>query len=78
MDLNQLYFDHQLLLMKAKRALSCEVRRAHETGASRVAGRIGRMQHALGAACAPAWEAIAGNRHDSHVGPLPHPLGCAS
>ena len=28
MDLNQLYFDHQLLLMKARRALSGEVRRA--------------------------------------------------
>jgi hypothetical protein len=64
--LNQLYFDHQLLLMKARQTLSTDLRRAHELGASLVAGRIGCIQRALGAACAPAWEAIAVNRHGQH------------
>jgi hypothetical protein len=77
-DLNQLYFDHQLLLMKARRTLSAEARRAHEAGASLLAGRIGRMQRALGAEGAPAWEAMAADRHES-LGCRPqHQLGYAS
>ena len=63
MDLTQLYFDHQLLQMKARRALSHDVRRAHESGASLIAGRIGCMQRALGAAGAPGWEAMATSAH---------------
>lgn len=78
MDLNQLYFDHQRLLMKAGQAGSREVRRTHELGASLIAGRIGCIQRALGAACAPAWEAIAGHSHDSLAGPTRHQLGYAS
>ena len=69
MDLNQLYFDHQVLLMRAGRTLSAEARRALETGASLIAGRIGCMQRALGAAGAPGWEAIAARRHGSLAGP---------
>ena len=75
MDLNQLYFDHQLLLMKARQALSTEVRHAHELGAALVAGRIGGMQRAIGAACAPAWEAIA---VASFASPLQRQLGHSS
>ena len=74
MDLNKLYFDHQLLVMKAKQALSAELRRTHEAATSLVAGRISHVQRALGAACAPAWEAIA----DPRGIPLPHQLGYAS
>jgi hypothetical protein len=77
-DLNQLYFDHQLLLMKARQALSAEVRQVHEFGASLVAGRIGGMQRPLGAACAPAWEAIAANRHPSVGSPLQRQIGYPS
>ena len=62
MDLNQLYFDHQLLLMKAAGAASDRARHEHEAVASRVAGRIGRTQRALGAAAAPLWEALAARR----------------
>ena len=78
MDLNQLYFDHQLLLMKAKRSPSAERRRTHEIGASLIARRIGCMQRALGAACAPAWETIAGDRNGSLANPRRHQLGYAS
>ncbi len=62
MDLNQLYFDHQLLLMKAAGAASDSVRHEHEAVASRVAGRIGRTQRALGAPAAPVWEGLAAPR----------------
>ena len=78
MDLNQLYSDHQLLLMKARRTLSAEARRAHEAGASLIAGRIGGMQRALGAAGAAAWEAMAVNRLYSPGSPSQHQLGYAS
>ena len=78
MDLNQLYFDHQLLLMKARQTLSIEVRRAHEIGASLIAGRIGHLQRVLGAACAPAWEAIAADRHGSPAIASRHQHGHAS
>ena len=59
MDLNQLYFDHQILLMKAQRAPSSNARASFEATASAVACRIGRAQHVLGAAAAPMWHALA-------------------
>lgn len=59
MDLNQLYFDHQILLMKAGRAVSAQLRHEHEVSASHIAGRIGCMQRSMGAASAPAWDALA-------------------
>jgi len=58
-DLNQLYFDHQLLLMEASQATSVGVRHEHEVGASHIAGRIDCLQSAMGAAAAPIWEALA-------------------
>lgn len=58
-DLNQLYFDHQILLMKAHKARSPGGRRGFEAAASCVAGRIGGLQGTLGAAAAPAWRALA-------------------
>ena len=78
MDLNQLYSDHQLLLMKAGRTLSAEARRAHEAGASLIAGRIGGVQRALGAAGAAAWEAIATTGLHAPGSPPQHQLGYAS
>ena len=59
MDLNQLYFDHQILLMKAQRASSSTARAGFEATASAVACRIGRVQHLLGAPAAPVWQALA-------------------
>ena len=57
MDLNRLYFDHQLLLMQVQRASSWHRRSQHFVSASHVAARIGRVQRALGARAAAAWEA---------------------
>ena len=63
MDLNQLYFDHQILMMKAQGARSCDGRRGHEAAASGIAGRIGRLQRSLGAPAAFDWQAqAAGSR----------------
>lgn len=59
MDLNQLYFDHQVLLIGAARALSCELRKEHELGASQIAQRIGCMQKSVGAGAAAGWDAVA-------------------
>lgn len=58
MDLNQLYFDHQIAVMRADGALSRQFRRDRRFDASRIAGRIGCMQRALRAGAAPAWEAL--------------------
>lgn len=78
MDLNQLYFDHQLLLMKASQATSAGVRQEHEIDASHVAGRIGCMQRAIGAAAAPIWEALAVVNGGSLAAQLRHHQGYAS
>ena len=59
MDLNQLYFDHQLAVMRAGSTLSYELRRDRQLDASLIAGRIGSMQRALGADAARAWETLA-------------------
>jgi hypothetical protein len=68
MDLNQLYFDHQLLLIRADRAPSCASRSESRIGASHVAARIGTVQRGLRAAAAPSWEMLA-------AAPA-HPHGC--
>ena len=49
MDLNELYFDHQVAVMRADGARSREYRHDHRFDASLIAGRIGCMQRALGA-----------------------------
>ena len=59
MDLNRLYFDHQLSMIRAARSPTCDLRRDHVLHASHIAGRIGNAQRALGAAAAPAWEFLA-------------------
>lgn len=59
MDLNQLYFGHQMLLMKAQAAPTWQRRCQHAVSASHVAVRIGRAQRELGAGGATGWEAAA-------------------
>ena len=59
MDLNQLYFDHQILLIRAEGAETMHARRDHQAEAAQVAGRIGQRQTTLGAAAACAWMAHA-------------------
>ena len=58
MDFNRLYFEHQLLLLKAQHAASPDRRRGLRVEASAVAGRIGRSQRRLGAGGAPRWQAL--------------------
>jgi hypothetical protein len=59
-DFNRLYFDHQLLLMKAQHTGSSVRRRAFQTEASDLAARITRFQRCLGAGAAPYWQRLAG------------------
>ena len=55
LDLNRLYFDHQLLLIRAQEAATPALRRDHESDAARIAGRIAHRQGLLGASAARAW-----------------------
>lgn len=80
MDLNRLYFDHQLLLMQAEREPCPDRRLLHRHGAALIAGRIGCMQVALGAQAAGGWANVAERNSDSTglppsllAGPLPGP-----
>ena len=59
MDLNQLYYDHQMLLMRALRAAPGEARQMLETGARRLACHISSIQRRSGAAAAASWETLA-------------------
>ena len=77
MDLNQLYSDHQVLLMKADRAANDDGRLAFEVAASHLAGRIGCMQRALGAPGAQGWDALAVGREGSLALPERHLAGYA-
>jgi hypothetical protein len=56
LDLNRLYFDHQLSLIKAQEAVTSAQRRDHESDAASIAGRIAHRQGLLGASAARAWE----------------------
>jgi hypothetical protein len=58
-DLNKLYFDHQIALMQAGSAGSGKLRRDRQFDASLLAGRIGCMQRSLGASAALGWESLA-------------------
>jgi hypothetical protein len=69
-DLNRLYFDHQLSLMRGSRSATCDEGRRHVSRALRIAGRIGSAQRTLGAAAAVAWE--------FQARPLPFAGDCSS
>jgi hypothetical protein len=77
-DLNQLYSDHQALLMRAERAPSEGFRHVHQLAASHIAGRIGCMQRALGAAAAPSWDNLARLGERSLASPVRHQQGHAA
>jgi len=69
MDLNKLYFDHQIAVMRADGAVSCAFRRDRQSDASLIAGRIGCAQRTLGAAAALGWETLAAARHSTDLSP---------
>ena len=62
MDLNQLYFDQQISLIKAQDAATPARRRGHEIEAARVSGQILHHQVKLGAAAACAGTARGGEQ----------------
>jgi len=74
-DLNRLYFDHQLHLIQAQRAQSAESRQLYRQGASLLAGRIGCMQNALGADAAQGWARAASADNDGTGLPPRLPVG---
>ena len=57
MDLNQLYYDHQLSLMRASAAFDSRVRQVQEKHARTIARTIEGQLRARGAAAAHRWEA---------------------
>ena len=59
MDLNQLYSDHQVLLVRADQSPTLALSQHYTFGATLIAGRIGCMQRALGAKAATHWETLA-------------------
>lgn len=75
MDLNQLYLEHQHLLVKARRAAEDE-RSVHERAASHIAARIGCLQTALGAPAAHNWVALAATGTSQAYGPMHLTAGC--
>ena len=56
MDLNRLYFDHQISLMRATGARDCHVREAHMDEAAILAQHIEHFQRTRGAPAAFRWE----------------------
>lgn len=68
MDFNRLYFDHQLLLMRASRPGTDLARRTHEASARTLAADIAAFQRRLGAGSALAWAALSS----------PHECECAA
>jgi len=56
-DLNHLYFRHQILQMQAEHSASAAKRALHARHAAVVAERIGCVQRAIGAPAAGGWAA---------------------
>lgn len=63
MDLNQLYFDHQILLMRAARSPVSADAALHLCKASEIAGQIRGLQLARGADAEAYWTRPAANDH---------------
>ncbi len=57
MDLNDLYFRHQLSMMRAQSARGGDSRNRHCADARGIAGEISLFQHQAGAAAANGWKA---------------------
>lgn len=67
MDLNDLYFRHQISLMRAKAAPDDRARGTHQGLADELAQRIGAWQQRAGATAASMWNAVL-HRGDVPVG----------
>ena len=58
MDVNELYFDYQIAVMRAARSDPLE-RSRFELAAANTAERIGQLQRSLGAKAGARWEVLA-------------------
>jgi hypothetical protein len=76
-DLNQLYPDHQIPLMRCERAPAKALRHLQDVAPSHVAGRIGNLQRGLRDA-APSWESLASPAADTLSSPGRHGGGYRS
>lgn len=63
MDFNQLYFDHQVLLMRADGSTVPADAADHLRDAALIAARIGAMQRAKGADAEAYWSGPTANDH---------------
>ncbi|HEX8055692.1 MAG TPA: hypothetical protein VF481_03460 [Novosphingobium sp.] len=63
MDLNDLYFRHQLSVMRAGSASDEQIRSLHLTRADELAQRIGIWQRRVGAGAASMWSACRAATH---------------
>lgn len=59
MDLNDLYFRHQISLMRAKSSGDDCARGKHQVNADELASRIGHWQTRVGAGAASMWVRVA-------------------
>ncbi|MGV3556163.1 MAG: hypothetical protein ACO1OD_13010 [Croceibacterium sp.] len=59
MDLNQLYYEYQVLRVRAERARSPKLERECTARALAIAGMIGDRQRGVGAGAGPGWSRIA-------------------
>lgn len=75
MDLNSLYTNHQLLLMRANASTCRDVRDGHLARADAVAGQIAAIQRKSGAAAERAWS---GGRVGHHALRALVRCGCAA
>jgi hypothetical protein len=57
LDFNQLYFDHQISLMRASATQSIPLRALHRSDACKIARHIEGLHRAVGAGAAVNWEA---------------------
>jgi len=55
MDINDLYFRHQISVMRAKAASDDAMRGTHQRSADELAHRIGHWQQRVGAGAASMW-----------------------
>lgn len=65
MDLNMLYFRHQLSVMRAAATQNLSHRADHLANAETLAGRIACIQHGAGAMAAQGW--AANSKPDHHT-----------
>lgn len=70
MDLNQLYFDHQLSAIRATRLPTAVLRHEAKQVSSAIAAQIECIQRASGALAAPGWERLA-NQDDGRLNQEP-------